>query len=60
MLPEQLPQISVPVLKRLPQLRRVEHQEGDFAPGIRLVLPPHDAHCLLKRLAIQPQFAVQR
>jgi hypothetical protein len=40
--------------------RRVEYQELDLAPRIALILATHDAHRPLKRLAIEPQLAVQR
>ncbi len=39
---------------------RVKYNEPDLTPRWRFVMPADDAHGLLERFAIQPQFAVQQ
>ncbi len=59
-LPNKLGQGFLPLLERLADSGGIEEQILDLPPVVALVLAADDAHGALKRLAVEPQFAVQR
>src|SRR5688572_16849032 len=48
------------LLERAGRRRGVEDEKRDLLPVLALVLPPHNTHGALERLAGQPQLAIER
>ena len=60
MLPDHLGKGLLPLLEWAADAGSVEQHVLDLPPVVALVLPADDAHGTLERLAVEPQFAVER
>ena len=57
---ERLPREFLPSLEDVGDGGSVEHHELDFTPHLGRIVTANNAHRPLKRLTVQPQFAVER